>query len=106
MIEISLVIALIIFAAHSFTWEGMIFEGVKKVIKPEWKISKPIYGCPICMTPWWGTIIYTLIFVFAGWKEWFLTIGAATGFSVICVILIYIMDYCKGRTKKPEDCCV
>lgn len=91
MIENSFLIAFIILAWHSFSWDGQIFSGIKKVIKPEWKISKPIYGCPICATPWYGTIIY-LLFMGSDPIEWFITVGAATGVNVISVILITIKD--------------
>ena len=57
-------------------------------------ISKPIYNCPICMTPWWGTLIYWLFFGLSI-PDWLLTVGAASGISVISVILIYAKDYFK-----------
>lgn len=119
MIEHSLMIALIIFAGHSFTWDGQIFCGIRRLIDEESKISKPIYNCPICMTPWWGTLIWFLFFritytidwdtqeverTVAGVREWFLTIGPATGISVVFVILNYIKDYCKARTPE-KGCC-
>jgi hypothetical protein len=100
MVAHALVIALIVLFLHSCTWDGEIFEGVKRLIKPEKKISKPIYGCPICMTPWWGTLIYW-IFFHSSVQDWLLTVGAAAGMSVISVVLIDIKDYCVER-KKPS----
>lgn len=106
-IEVSLIISFIILAGHSFTWDGQIFAGLKKLISPSKKISKPLYGCPICMTPWWGTLFY--IICFSGLDqdliEWFVVIATATGFSVIWVMLIYIKDYCKHRTPEEDQCC-
>ena len=114
MLDTAVQIALIILAGHSFTWDGHIFNGIRKLISEDGKISKPIYNCPICMTPWWGTFFYWL--VFDGFNSeigttidiiriWFVTIGAATGFSVISVILIYAKDYFSARTPDKNSCC-
>jgi hypothetical protein len=114
MMEHSLIIALIILAGHSFTWDGQIFCGIRRFIKEDTNLSKPIYNCPICMTPWWGTLIWFIFFrthyqvdldnsfaytTIEGWHEWFLTIGAATGLSVISVILIHVKDYVNKEKK-------
>jgi len=95
MIATALIISLIVLFLHATTWDGHIFEGIKKIIPPEGKLYKPIYGCPICMTPWWGTIIYMLFFDI-GFKDWLLTIGAASGFSVLWVLIIDIKDNTKS----------
>jgi hypothetical protein len=94
MIENSLVIALIIFFLHATTWDTHIFSGIRKLISEDSMISKPIYNCPICMTPWWGSLIYWLFFAHS-FTDWLLTVGAAAGLSVISVILIYAKDYFK-----------
>ena len=101
----ALTISLIIFFIHATTWDKMIFAGIKRIPMPEW-LQKPIYGCPISMTPWWGTLIYMIFF--ADWSSrWypttsfydcFLTIGPACGISVIFVILLYIKEFCSGNT--------
>ena len=85
------IIAMIVLFIHACTWKGMIFEGVKNIIKPEGHLYKPIYGCPICMTRYYGTIIY-LIFFRLSVMDWLLTIGTAAGISVISVLLIDIKD--------------
>lgn len=93
MVVNALIIAMIVLFIHSTTWEGMIFEGIKKLIKPEGKLYKPIYGCPICMTPWWGTLIYLILLSqHPTLREWFLTIGLACGFSVITVAFLSMRD--------------
>lgn len=103
MIVNALTISLIVLFIHATTWEGHIFEGVKKLIKPEGKLYKPIYGCPICMTPWWGSAMYFMtitrrtaeannLLFRSDLNEYFLTIGAAAGFSVLWVLLIDIKD--------------
>lgn len=84
---------------HSTTWEGHIFSFVRNWIDEKKKISKPIYSCPICMTPYYGTALY-LIFFNHGFADWFLTIGAAAGLSVIYVLIIEIKDNGKQATDK------
>jgi hypothetical protein len=51
MLTHAFIIAMIVLFIHASSWDGMIFEGIKKIIKPEGHLYKPIYGCPICMTP-------------------------------------------------------
>lgn len=106
--ENALIIALIILFLHATTWDGHIFEGIRKYISEDSKISKPIYNCPICMTPWWGTVIYWLFFagsykVWSTWQDWLLTVGAASGFGVISVILIHAKDFFSTNTKYIEE---
>lgn len=84
---------LIVMFLHATSWDGMIFEDIKKYIKPEGMLYKPIYGCPICMTPWWGTVIYWIFFHNSG-VDWLLTIGAASGLSVIGVVFLAIRETC------------
>lgn len=94
MIINAITISLIVLFIHATSWTGHIFEGIKKVIKPEGKLYKPIYGCPICMTPWWGSAIYWLLYGF-GITDWLVTIFTAAGFSVLWVLLIDIKDNTK-----------
>lgn len=99
MIVIALEISLIILFIHATTWDGHIFSFVRNWIDEKKKIAKPIYNCPICMTPWYGTALYLVLFKFS-FLEWFLTIGVAAGFSVIYVLLIEIKDNGKQVTDK------
>jgi len=97
MIAHAFIITMIILFIHACSWSGMIFAGIKRIIKPEGLLYKPIYGCPICMTPYYGTIIYLLFFRLS-FVDWLLTIGTASGMSVLCVLLIDIKDgICKPR---------
>lgn len=99
-----LYISLIILFLHATTWDGHIFEGIKKIIPPKDKIYKAIYGCPICMTPWWGTLIYLFFYrnclSFTGWL-WH--VGAAAGLSVLWVCIITVRKLCLTLTKKIEE---
>lgn len=94
MIIQALTISLIVLFAHSTTWEGMINQWVKKVIEPEGMLYKPVYGCPICMCPYWGTGLYWLIYGYS-WQDWLLTVFTAAGFSVLWVLIIDIKDNLK-----------
>lgn len=63
MIEQIIIIALIVLFVQATTWEGMIFESVGNELEralPDW-LYMPLIGCPICMTPWHGTIWFILI---------------------------------------------
>lgn len=105
---LALAISLIILFLHACSWKGMIFERIKKIIPPEKyyifgkDISKPIYGCPICMTPWWGTLIYWLFFAISI-PHWILTILTASGLSVLYVVMIDLKDAAITYKKKEEE---
>lgn len=98
----SLIISLIVLFWCSCCWEGMIFEGIKKIINPEWKIAKPIYQCPICATPWWGSLIYW-VFIHVSVLDWLFVIGGASGFSVLWVIGLSIREACEKYLEDIKD---
>lgn len=102
MIQNALAISLIIFFLHATTWDGHIFQGIRNLIDEKSIISKPIYNCPICMSPWWGTAIYLILFP-VSFQDWILTVGVASGLSVISVVLIDLKDYCIAATKKLKE---
>lgn len=91
MIEIALSISLITLFIHATTWDGLINDWVKKIIDPDAFWAKPLYGCPICMTPYYGTIIYFLMgfshFLIPSFFGWLFTIAIASGFSTLIVIM-------------------
>lgn len=95
MILQALTISLIVLFLHATTWDGHIFEGIKKLIKPEGKFYKPIYGCPICMSPWHGTYLYWLLYHISV-IDWLVTIFTAAGFAVIWALIIDIKDNTKS----------
>lgn len=61
MIEQAFIIAFIVYFLKATTWKGMIFYQPKEKLKwlPSF-IRKPFFECPICMTPWWGIVVYLL----------------------------------------------
>lgn len=96
MIENALIISLTVFALHASAWEGMIFGKIREYISPDSFIAKPLYGCPICMTPYYGAAIaigmmLTDTYSFS-FYELILTLGAATGLSTIFAIINMIED--------------
>ena len=102
MTEHALIIAMIVLFLHACSWRGMIFSGIKNLVPPRGMLYKPLYGCPICMTPWYGTLIYFLFFEPAV-TSWLLTVGTASGFNVLSVLLIDIKDgICKPKTDETE----
>lgn len=102
MIENAFIIAMIVLFLNSTTWEGMIFENINKILKPKWKISSPIYNCPICMTPWWGTLIYWL-FIGISCQDWLFVVGCASGINVISVILMALRNACVLYIKNNDS---
>jgi len=96
-------ISLIVLFIHATTWEGMIFEKIKDYIKPEGMLYKPLYGCPICMTPWWGTLLYLLFWDPYSLEGWFWTIGVASGFSVLWVCALSLRDWAVMQTNVIEE---
>lgn len=97
-------ISLIVLFIHATTWEGMIFEKIKDFIKPEGMLYKPIYGCPICMTPWYGTIMYLVFWRNClSWSGWFWTVGAAAGLSVLWVCALSLRDWAVTQTNVLEE---
>jgi hypothetical protein len=95
MLENACIISLIVLFIHATTWDGNIFAGIKSIIKPEGNLYKIVYGCPTCMTPYWGTVVYLLFFNDGYAKDWFLTVFAAAGIAVIWVLMIDIKDSLK-----------
>ncbi len=59
MLESAFVIAFIVYFIKATTWKGMIFYEITQKWEswPEF-VRKPLYECPVCMTPWWGVVIY------------------------------------------------
>ncbi len=100
MIETAFIIAFIVYFIKATTWKGMIFYTLSEKLEswPE-AIRKPFYECPVCMTPWWGIIIY-LIGHYADMPEFseltfkrvLFTVFTAAGINSIFLILNKIYD--------------
>ena len=106
ILQLAFIISLIVLFVHACTWEGMIFHFVYTGLYnlPD-KIKKPLFDCPICMCPWWGTLI--MIFG-CGSGEW----QAPTVFQFICIlcvsggintVLLYIVNQAKAISKTLNE---
>lgn len=64
MLEQSLICALGTIAIWATMWEGMIFGFVRKHGLKHWGegLQKVVFDCPICQLPYYGTVIYAVIF--------------------------------------------
>ena len=102
MIEIAFIIALVVLFLHATTWEGMIFQIVAEKLRglPAW-VKKPLYDCPICMAPWWGSVILILMGLHSGeWFDpltWLLLVFAAGGINTV---LIYIIENARRSSEE------
>ncbi len=100
MLTAAFIIAFIVYFIKATTWRGMIFHNVSERLKwlPK-KLRKPLFECPICMTPWWGVALY-LIGHYAGLQEFaelsfrrlLFTVFVAAGINTFFLILNKIYD--------------
>lgn len=55
------------------------------------KISQPLFRCPVCMVPGWGSGAYWLVWGIwlktASWQEWLLIMICTLGFNAVIVNL-------------------
>lgn len=85
MIEQSLFIALSVLAIWATMWDVMIFGFIRRYCEtyyPE-KICMVIFDCPVCMTPWYGSVIY--FFKYGVTEDMFWVILMAMGWNVLVV---------------------
>jgi hypothetical protein len=79
-------ISFIVIAIWATYWEHMIFGFVTKIGEkylPEW-LQKPLFSCPICLCPWYGTVIYWMFFP-GPIAEYIVTIVVAMGINTVFV---------------------
>lgn len=106
MIETIFIIALSVLFIHVTFWEGMIFESIgKKLSALPHYIRKPVYDCPICMVPWWGSLLLYGGNIAKLWEvqnatEWIFILFAAGGINTV---LIYIVESGKAVSKALND---
>lgn len=92
MIGIAFCLAFAIFFIHVTTWDSHIFHKVNKFTEnwPEW-IRKPLFDCPICMSPWWGMAIQLVLFRDSFIEMFFINMVAG-GINVLNVIAAKAYD--------------
>ena len=89
MAEKILIIALLILAIHYTMQSGEIFGRLGNWF--ENNLPKPIhpmiFECNICMCPWYGSVLYWLIYGVwlhvASWQEWLIVIIGVMGVNII-----------------------
>jgi hypothetical protein len=97
----AILLSLAVYFIKATTWSGMIWEKPNKWLQaklPE-KIYKPFIGCPVCMTPWWGLLIYYILHFthVSGFGDiraqvLILTLFVAAGISTIILMLNKVYD--------------
>lgn len=109
MIEIALIIAISVIAIHYTYQEKEIFGfvnkwGDKHIPK---KLQSPLYACPACMCPWYGSIIYLIAhnlnietFGDARWFVIFFTTIIALGINAVYVKFVEMVDKTKNYCSK------
>jgi hypothetical protein len=99
MIELSILIAFSVLFIHTTTNEGHIFEDVANWLDtklPDW-IIKPLYGCPICMSFWYGSIFYI---IYEGVNiEMIIVVFCAAGINAAIVNLNNTISDLQGNTQ-------
>lgn len=83
--EIVLIIALFVQAIHYTMQEGEIFAALgdwfyKHLPK---KIHQPVFDCPVCMTPWYGTAIYFILPGPESFFGWLVAVIPAMGLQAV-----------------------
>lgn len=81
------VISFIVFAIWYSMLDGEIFGGLRRlfVSLPD-KLHNPVYDCPVCMVPWYGSAIYWLAYGVSV-RDWLLTVIPAMGLNAVIVRL-------------------
>lgn len=79
MLEQSTIIALLVLAIWYTYQEGEIFGFVQR-----WETDMPLhfpalFGCNVCMTPWYGSVLYVIIWG-ANW-QWPVVVITAMGIN-------------------------
>lgn len=91
MIEAAFIISLLVLSIHYSMQEGEIFEGLGKWFSNHlpYQIHQPVFECNVCMTPWYGSVLYWVIpwhkanLPVATIELWPVVIIAAMGLGII-----------------------
>lgn len=94
MIENALIVSLVVIFIH-LTFQGdeiFSFIGIWLEKRLPKKLHKPVFDCPICMTPWWGSLVMAAaavtgieMFQQIDNAHWLFTIAIAAGISTVYV---------------------
>lgn len=74
------------------------------------KLYKPLIGCPVCMTPWWGTLIILVAhylriegFFDIRLQTIIFTVFTAAGINTIILMFNKVYDAAKDVEEKLDD---
>lgn len=83
MLSHSLIIALLVLSIHYTMLEGEMFSALGRFFERTLPaaIHPSIFECNVCMTPWYGSIIYVLIYG-VNW-QWPVVVITAMGFNIV-----------------------
>lgn len=83
MLEHSLIIALLVLSIWYTLQEGEIFGGIGNWIYRTFpkKMHPPLFECNVCCTPWYGSLLYILIYGVN--IQWPIVVIAAMGIQVV-----------------------
>jgi len=83
MIEAAVIISLLVLSIHYTMQEGEIFGGLGKWFEKTMphQLHQPLFECNVCMTPWYGSVLYVLIYG-VSW-QWPVVIITAMGLSIL-----------------------
>lgn len=89
MLQQATIIALLVLSIWYTYQEGEIFEGIAKWFEKNTPsaIHPALFDCNICMTPWYGSVLYLLIYELwlnvASLPNWFVVVICAMGINVV-----------------------
>lgn len=85
MLEQSAIIALLVLSIWYTMQDGEIFGFMQKF--SHWKIAPALFDCNVCMTPWYGSVLYFLIYKLwldiASWQNWPIVVICAMGINAV-----------------------
>ena len=105
-----IIISILVFAIWYMFLEEEIFGFVTKTFGRDKKWQKPLYTCPACMAPWWGTLIYFGLH-YAGiesfsnihWSNILITVFGSLGLNAILLKLFGKDDQIIKELKKENE---
>jgi|GEM_PF-4204250 len=105
------IISILVFAIWYMFLEDEIFGFVNKLFGGREKMwQKPIYTCPACMAPWWGTLFYFALhyggiesFSNIRWTVILVTVFGSMGLNAILLKLFSKDDQIIKELKKENE---
>lgn len=84
MVEQAFIISLLVLSIHYTMQEGEIFGGLGRWFENNlpYQIHPAVFDCNVCMTFWYGSGLYWLLYGF-GIVEWMVAVIAAMGLNII-----------------------